>query len=235
MKTAVVTLCIGDSWSALKELTFPSIKDYANKIKAQFIHIDTPIIHPNEVGFEKFQLFKMFTYFDRIIYLDSDLIVTKKCPNLFDVVPEDEIGALIESNYWSISPDVDHRQRIIKVQEVLGNIGWNDEYINTGVMVLSKRHKWIFDLRQNQKLVIDLREQTQLNYNIKKLGYWLYDIGQKNNKMDFSNPLDRFDANIIHYAGKGYTPEWHNMELKLKRISSDIEHLRKLDQQEKEV
>lgn len=235
MKTAVVTLCIGNGWEELKKLTFPSITDYANKIGAQFVHIDQAMINPNEVGFEKFQMFKMLSYYDRIIYLDADLIVRKNCPNLFDIVPEDEIGALVESNYWIISPDVDHRQRIIEVQKVLGNIGWTNEYINTGVLVLSKRHKWIFDLRQEQKIIIDLREQTQLNYNIKKLGYWVHDIGQKFNKMDFSNPLDRFDAHIIHYAGKGFTPEWHNMELKLNRISSDLEQLRRLEQQEMEV
>jgi len=235
MKKAVVTMCIGDKWEALKQLTYPSISDYANKIGATFINIDTAVVHPTEVGYEKFQMFKILSYYDRIIYLDADLIVTKKCPDLFDVVPEDEIGALIESNYWMISPDVDHRQRIIEVQKILGNIGWTNDYINTGVMVLSKRHKWIFDLSQVSKCVIDLREQTQLNYNIKKLGYWVHDIGQKFNKMDFSNPLDRFDAYIIHYAGKGYTPEWHNMELKLNRISSDLQQLKLLEQQEEEI
>lgn len=235
MKKAVVTMCIGDKWDTLKNLTFPTISDYAKRIGADFIVIDQAIIHPQEVGFEKFQMFKILSYYDRIIYLDADLIVTKKCPDLFDIVPEDEIGAFIESDYWMYSEDVDHRQRMVEVQKVLGNIGWNKDYINTGVLVLSKRHKWIFDLSQNQKCVIDLREQTQLNYNIKKLGYWVYNIGMRFNKMDFCNPLDRFDAYIIHYAGKGFTPEWHNMELKLNRISSDLEQLMLLEQQEKEI
>jgi len=235
MKKALVTMCIGDKWEELKKLTFPSITNYANRIGATFINIDKPMIHPQEVGFEKFQMFKILSYYDRIIYLDADLIVSKKCPDLFNIVPEDEIGAFVESNYWYLSPDVDHRQRIIEVQKVLGNIGWVDQYINTGVLVLGKRHKWIFDLSQNQKIVIDLREQTQLNYNIKKLGYWVHDIGMRFNKMDFCNPLDRFDAHIIHYAGKGYTPEWHNMELKLNRISSDIQQLKLLEQQEEEI
>lgn len=223
---AVVTLCIGNQWDEMANLTHPTIKAYADKIHADFIVINIPFIQAKDEGFEKFQLAKILNSYDRVIYLDTDIIVTRRCPNLFEKVEKYDIGAFVESDYFTVSREVDHRQRIIELQKQLGNIGWVNQYINTGVMVLSKRHASIFEIPQNY--VVDLREQSQLNYNIKKYGFWIQDLGIRFNKMDFINPLDRFESYIIHYAGRGFTPQWHNMKLKIARISKDIEALKEL-------
>lgn len=226
MKTAVVTMCIGEDWERMADLTHPTIKEYSDKIKSDFVLINYPQIGLEEVGFEKCQLHDILSYYDRVIYLDTDIIVTKRCPNLFEVVPENDLGAFIESNYWEYSKEVNHFERIKKVQEKLGDINWTKDYFNTGVMVLSKRHKNMFKL--GNKYVIDLREQTQLNFYSKLLGFWVHDIGIRFNKMDFVNPNERFESYIIHYAGKGYTSAFHNIDLKIATIATDLEILKKL-------
>lgn len=226
MKLAVVTLCIGSNWNKMAELTHPTIKNYSNRIGADFIVMNSEVIKADDHGFEKFQLANILQYYDRVLYLDTDLIISKHCPNLFDIVPFTDLGCFIESNYWMCSSEVDHRERIKLSQEKLGNIGWVTDYFNTGVMILSKRHIPIFEIPS--QYIIDLREQTQLNYNTRKYGFWLHDIGLRFNKMDFINPLDRFDSYIIHYAGKGFTPIFHEMSLKIQQISNDIEAMKNL-------
>lgn len=225
MKKAIATLCIGEDFQRMGDLTHPLMKEYANKTDADFLVINNPVINNGDVGFEKFQLYNILKYYDRVIFLDTDIIVRKHCPNLFDIVPENDLGVFIESKYDRYSPDVNHQQRIVGIQKALGNIFWNADYFNSGVMVLNKRHQPIFDLENGQ--IVDLHDQTQLNYNVKKMGFWLHDIGFRFNKMDFCNPLERFEAYIIHYAGRGYTSKWAETKLKIERMKRDLEIIKK--------
>lgn len=229
MKTAVVTLCIDENdigWEGMSNTTHPIIKGYSDRIKSDFILINLPQVNAKDVGFEKCQLGNLLQYYDRIIYFDTDIIITKDCPNLFDIVPERDLGAFIESEYSFYSDEVRHTIRIRRTQEKLGEIGWVKDYFNTGVMVLSKKHAPMFELAGNY--IVDLREQTQLNYNCRKLGFWVHDIGIRLNKMDFINPFDRYEAYVIHYAGKGFTPVFHDINLKNQVIREDIEILKNL-------
>jgi len=231
MTKAVVTLCIGDEWKQMAQLTHPSIREYAKKIEADFIVINSPQLG-SDPGYEKFQLANILDHYDRVLFLDTDIIVRDFCPDLFDIVPERDIGAFIESKYVLYSEEVDQRAAIQGMQEQLGHIGWNKDYVNTGVLVLSKRHKPIFDLAHGQ--VVHLHEQTQLNYNIKKLGFWVKHIPRRFNCMDFINPTERFEAYIIHYAGRGFTAEFHNMEKKLVRIQEDLSIIQQFEEYDNE-
>lgn len=212
---AVVTLCIGEEWKQMAQLTHPTIQAYAGKVEADFIVINAPLLG-GDPGYEKFQLANMLDHYDRVLFLDTDIIVRDFCPDLFELVPERDIGAFIESNYMFWSDEVDQRAAIQGMQKELGNIGWSKDYANTGVLVVSKRHQPIFDPAHGQ--VVHLHEQTQLNYNIKKLGYYIHDVGIRYNKMDFINPSEWRDAYIIHLAGRGYGTEFHNMEQKIETI-----------------
>lgn len=225
MKKAIVTLCIGEDFQRMGQLTHPLMKEYAQKLKADFLVINYPIINNGDPGFEKFQLYTILKHYDRVIFLDTDIIVRKHCPNLFDIVPESDIGAFIESEYALYTPDVNHQERIVGIQNALGHIMWNKDYFNSGVVVLNKRHRSIFDLEHGQ--IIDLHDQTQLNYNVKKLGFWVHNIGIRLNKLDCINPGDRFEAFIIHYAGRGYTGVWNDAPLKIERIRKDLEIIEK--------
>ena len=89
MKSAIITICIGEKYEQLALLTHPTIQAYADKIGAEFIVIKDRI-YPAEVpvGYEKLRLGKYLETYDRIIFLDTDLIVRPDTPNLFDFVPE---------------------------------------------------------------------------------------------------------------------------------------------------
>ena len=56
-KRAIVTLCIGEKYDRLSELTHPLIKAYANRLQADFIVIDAKKFSLDyHAHFEKFQL-----------------------------------------------------------------------------------------------------------------------------------------------------------------------------------
>jgi len=241
---AIVTLCIGKEFEEIGRLTHPFMKDYANKINADFIVIDkTKFLLKNRIiklifkkllkfkklclfnrnyilkdyhpCFEKFQIYSLFNKYGRIIYIDTDVLISSNCPNLFDVVPYTHIGVFLESDFE------DRDEEINLFQKVLGFIGWKKNYFNSGVMVLSKKHREIFNIKKIIVKSFNYMEQTQLNYNVQKLKIPICDIGYKFNHMGVCGKSnERFDSYIIHYAGKH-----HEDKPRIETIKKDIKFI----------
>lgn len=221
---AIVTLCIGEKYDRLGKVTHPSIKAYANKVDADFIVIDTKQFNLEYYAhFEKFQLYALLNIYDRILFLDTDILVTPKCPNLFDVVAENQFGAFIVSEYTEY-----HNSSIKLIQEELGDIGWVMEYFNSGVMVVSKHHREVFNMENGlleqwslwsfQKGLQGFLDQTLINYNVQRLKLPIYDIGYRfNHTTATKNSEKRFNSYIIHYPGKG-----HRRGDKIHQIQKDL-------------
>lgn len=207
MKKAVVTICIGDEFFELAKFTHPTIKSYADRIGAEFIVISECKTTPH---WEKFAINDLLNTFDRIIYLDTDLIVRDDCPDLFDVVPYNQIGAFNEAKFA-------HREySIIETAKAYGidpsKISWNGKYYNTGVMVISKCHKKFF--KKPEKEYSNFYEQGYLNLKIsveesyrgKEDDPLMFDLSYNYNRMtclDFCGEV-RHASYIIHYAGYHY-------------------------------
>ncbi|MEA5565344.1 glycosyltransferase [Anabaena sp. UHCC 0399] len=176
---AVVTLCIGKEYS-LGELTHPLLAAYAKKVDADFIVIDSEKLNLGYLHYEKYQIYDLLERYERIIYLDTDVIVTPECPNLFEIVPEEKFGAFLVSNHTYF-----HDGSIKDIQNELGNINWERTYFNSGVMVVSQAHRQVFSVDNNllawAKTKRAFIEQTILNYTIQKLGIEIHDIDYKFN------------------------------------------------------
>jgi ADP-heptose:LPS heptosyltransferase len=207
MKTAVVTICIGEEFGAIAKLTHPTIKAYAEKIKSEFIVINSCKTTPH---WEKFLFHDLLNKYDRIIYLDTDLIVREDCPNLFDIVPYNQIGAFNEARF------VPREYALLETMKAYDydpeKINWNGKYYNTGVMVISKCHKVFF--KKPDIEFSNYYEQSYLNLMIaleesKKTSEdtpLMFDLSYNFNRMtclDFSGEV-RQAAFIIHYAGFHY-------------------------------
>ena len=229
MVNAVVPIVIGESkeWEVCK----PSIVEYCYKY-----NLALEIITGTKYGivpfdklsnsinlFEKNQIYELFEKYDRILRLDYDLIITPKCPNLFEIVPENMIGCVYEDIGIA---EVNRRQRIINIQNHLGDLNWRSGYINAGVVVASKQHKEVFnttieEINNVQGIEnIITPEQDLLNYMIRKLGFEIYELDYKFNHIAYFHP-NRFDSFIIHYAGSQVFDEDLIMKQKDK-ISKDL-------------
>lgn len=192
-KNLVLTISVGDLFSEVKKHTHQTIKKYANKINADFLVIsETKYTDPK---WEKTQVYDLLNKYKRIILLDSDLIIREDCPNLFEIVPEDKLGAFNEKKYFQNAEKI--KLEAIKYKFEILKIT-NDHY-NTGVLVISRKHKQIF------KPVNSFLGSFNDYFNaiIQKEKVKMYDLEYRFNRMHYQDDycgLPRHDAYIIHYA-----------------------------------
>lgn len=214
-KNAIVVIAIGKSkkWDICKK----TVNNYCKKhnlllevITKKKYNIKKFESINNFNIFEKNQVYELFDKYDRILRLDWDLIITPDCPNLFEIVPKDEIGVLLEDVG---TRKMDRRKRILRIQQSLGDIGWKEGYINTGVVLASKMHREIFlttidDMETMEKVNLKLsKEQNFFNFSVRKAGFKIFPLDFKfNHTSVYSEPWNgcysKFKSFIIHYAGK---------------------------------
>jgi len=213
MKNAIFTICVGKDYQKMSEATHLNIRAYADRIGADFIVIsESKCSSPH---WEKLlAITELLKKYDRLIYFDTDLIIRKDCPNLFDEVPKDKIGLFNEAPFTYRS-----RELMIdacKVYDIkLPN--WDGRYFNTGVMVLSRQHRWMFQKPEIE--YCSFYEQTYLNVKFAKEIPEIFDLPYKFNRMtcmDRYTGEERFSSYIIHYAG------YPNLSFVLDLIPKDI-------------
>jgi len=199
-KNAIVTLSFGDGYREIYEINKKCFENYAKKINADFIKITEQKISSKIIQYEKFIIYDLLNTYDRIIYVDQDVIIRDDTPNLFDIVPEEKLGVLNEAYFVN-------RMGVLK--SFAFNLGIefidNGAYYNTGIMVVSKKHKNIFIKPKEE--INDFYEQTYVNLIINKSLNAEDDIFYLDcnfNRMTCMDSLlgkTRLDSYIIHYAG----------------------------------
>lgn len=235
IKYAIVTIVSGHEGSTLQRISGKLIEDYAQSIDADLIVLRPKFQHfHNIIFYEKLQIYSLLDIYDRILYLDSDILVLPDAPNLFNIVPLDTFGACLMHKYTDY-----HQYAIHEIQNVLGNICWQADdnyygrmpYFNAGVMLISKFHQSIlnpFDEKLSSWIKHDqhtyfMADQTYLNYKLNEIGASICDI---HFKFNHTNALDantnRFRSYFIHYAGCSHqNPKSLLKCKKLKKMSID--------------
>ena len=160
-KTCVLTYCIGEKYKKKSNYTKDSMKKYANKIGADFIikeEININLfddlqkkIYDNSKKIRYLKLnviYNTLKIYDRVIYFDSSCLINKNTPNLFEIVPENRLGAVLDNGACMTKG-----------------------YINSGMLVLSKIHLNLFNI--NYSKIIDrkncgLADQIIINKIIKE-------------------------------------------------------------------
>jgi len=212
---AIVTIAIGDEYRKIAELSHPTIKKYADRIGADFICIDKRGISQTTPHWEKFQLYDILGKYDRVIYIDTDMIVRDDCPDLFEIVPEEKLGMFEEGQFTDRSKEL--------MIDICKNYGitlprWNGKYYNSGLIVMSKRHRELF--LKPEKEIFSFYEQTYLNAVISRDKVDMLDLDYKFNRMTC---MDRFigehrlGAYIVHYAG------YPNLNIVIELIKKDLD------------
>ena len=203
MRLAIITIAIGEHYQRLSALTHPTIRRYADRIGADFIAITEGRISETTPHWEKFQLLDFLFDYDRILYVDTDVLIRKNCPNIFDAVPETHLGIYNEA------PFVAGRDYAIeRCAEAYDakDFKWDGKYYNTGVMVLSRRHRML--LRKPEKEIFNFYEQSYLNLVIQRMKPQVFEIDYKFNRMSCVDKVtgkNRFESHIIHYTGVNYS------------------------------
>jgi hypothetical protein len=217
-RKAVVTRA-KDSYE-LARITHPILIEYAKKCQADFIVINEEKIRLGDFSFEIFQCYDLFDTYQRIAVIDTDVLITPSCPNLFEVVPPEKIGVVYEDKY---TRKQDRRARIINCQKQLGQIGWKQGYINSGVLVLSRIHRKILTYEHGKVWNNYGYDDVLIGYKIHKCQYQVYELSYKFNHMSMFSEMGKnhLKSYIIHYAGRGFSPKKSRAE----QIRSDYRTL----------
>ena len=214
-KNAILVVSVGDD-SKLK-YSLPTFNSYADKVNADVVLIrdsqynleSTFPGYYNYLNFEKNQIYNYFDKYERILRLDSDIIITPNAPNYFELDPSflyvsrEDVGSRASSR-WN---------EITTIKNALGDIpDWNKFYYNSGVMLTSSIHKPAFDI-SDIDFNIDLgqfKEQNVVNWKTHNYNFKHKDLGKNFNftaAHEEVSTTSRLEADIIHYAGNQQTKE----------------------------
>jgi lipopolysaccharide biosynthesis glycosyltransferase len=194
----VLTISIGDYYKNISSYTLPFIRAYAKKVNADFLNIDEFDKHYITQKWNKFHIHELLNQYKRILYLDIDLIIRDDCPNLFDIVPETKLGMFDEGKYTPRYEFLEQASEYYK--EPLKK--WNGKFYNSGVMVISRKHKSIFKLPKGYDFVET--DQPYINLRILNDKIEMFDLDFRFNRMDILDKhcgISRLDSYIVHYAG----------------------------------
>lgn len=210
-KRLVVTFCNGEIHNAIGAVTHPFMKRYAERCKADF-----EVISEHQGGeipphWEKLKIGGLLAEYDRIVYMDTDMLVRSDTPNLFDVVVPDCIGAFRES---------DVVERRMMFNDYLDNMQyhpqhWDGHYYNTGLLVVSRNHAKVFqvpeleEVERNVELKkakpgLHFHDQSYLNWKIIQNKHVVQPLPHVFNHMHVLGDdawAQRHESFIIHYAG----------------------------------
>jgi len=202
MKTAILTIVNGEKYEKIWSKTRPFFENYADKIGADLVVLSDAdnMPSPHWIKFAIYEFLKKD--YDRVAFIDADILIRPDAPSLFDIVSEDKFGIFNEGRFTP---------RALCLYEVKSVYGidlpnWNNQdYYNTGVMVVSRKHRHVFSPVKNLKpLRNSFGEQTYLNYRLFDLGIEVQELEYKFNSMSIMNRLTgltRLDSYFIHYAG----------------------------------
>ena len=202
MKRAIFTRA-DENIKEMTDITHPILKRYVKKCDADFIiSKEDDKYHPH---YRILQLYDLFKEYDRILCLDSDILILKSCPDIFNLVPVHQIASIYEDKG---SRKKDRRNRIQKIQNERKDVGWREGYINSGVILFSRMHRDLFSMKKEDLWMALGYDDVELGFQIHKNKYSIYELPYKFNHMSmFSeewNNASKFESYIIHYAGNGF-------------------------------
>lgn len=144
MKTAITTLCVGDLYEHLSRFSHPPMELYARCIGADFIVERT--FGDHAVGsYQKFTLIhRLLQDYDRVCFIDSDILIRHDAPNIFQEVPEECLGLYDEGGLFDRTPA--WNALFQRLNFPINPIAFKENhfYFNTGVIVASKKHRLLF-------------------------------------------------------------------------------------------
>jgi len=193
--------------------TKKSFRAYAKKVNADFLCITE---YKNDFKYiaaknffekailEKLNLGKFLKDYERVLYVDADILITPKANNIFSKYKDPNKvymfnEGLISNRKKELDLIGNHLRRQIK----------DNDYYNAGVILFSKKSSFLNEIKKNDLIYFFERsnffEQSYMNYLYRRDSLDFSSINKSFNRMasDEDNSKRLF-ADFIHYAGNGY-------------------------------
>jgi len=225
MKKAIFTIAIGQA-NPMYQAAIHSFRLYAEKVGADLvitnqrqyeIDIDNPRYLANPAWCEKMRIGELLKDYDRVLYLDADIMIHPDARDVFQQYPD------LETIYMLDEGKIVDRQPVINdINDCLGTLEhWPTDrglasYYNLGVMLISNQSPLFKHTRcdelQGVCNKIKYYEQTYFNYLIQKHQMKNQNLAPEFNRMDLFGKQGYKQADFIHYANKGYSPSGRRRE-----------------------
>lgn len=212
MKNLFLTTMIGDC----PKDSLKIFERYCEKYNLDLEVISDYQINYYDLGFEKFRVLKMFDKYDRVVYVDGDVLITPQAPNIFDVYNDPTYFYAFHENGYSPMNDrdplINHCLTELDKSFCVWPKEWNGKmrYFNSGVLLFSKEHAQ--SLEKFSYYAPKLRQfwgtdQTTLNCIVTLENVKYKNLDWEWNRGDLACPdwnRMRYKGNFIHYSGRGY-------------------------------
>lgn len=148
-RTAVVTVASGAAGAELLAVSGPLMRRFANRVGADLVVLDWPG-HPAWPMSSKFATPRSLDHYERILYVDADVLLRPGCVNPFDMCNSDEFGACDELP-WTLERSqlafgvLKGYERTRKETGLAADAvpPW---YFNMGVYVASRQHQDLLEV-----------------------------------------------------------------------------------------
>ena len=135
LRSGKAVICLNLYGDGMPDNVRSSQRAAAERWGAEYVEITRPLFGWHDPFLEKLHLDRHAAAYDRVVYLDRDVIVRADCPSLFDRVSEDCFGAVLSEQeghnlLFHIEPKMNPLCRLVGV-----SMDYANEYINSGVLV----------------------------------------------------------------------------------------------------
>lgn len=162
------------------------------------------------LNFEKFQAFDALADYERILRLDTDVLISPTAPNVFERVPEDGLGIVYEDCGTKADKRYADMEQVARALQ--GDPWGRRRYFNSGVMVISRTHRDAFRLTDQDRQAIAQgllggpKEQNLCNWKAREAGCACHELDYRFNHMRmfserWNGAPHRLGSFFIHYAG----------------------------------
>ena len=210
-KNAIFTIAIHDC--EYFQYTILTMRYYAEKINCDLVVLEEPFVGFRNIYFEKMYFLELLKVYDRVLYLDADIVITPNAKDIFKRFPDKEVFYAFNEN---LDDDVMDRDSFVKAVVKDGdwwpvNGNGKYQYFNAGVFLISKSHAKFFEnFKADSKVegVLDWdTDQTMMNYIVAFNKIPFKSLPYSFNRMFLGKKDEwyfRYEASFIHYAGNGY-------------------------------
>lgn len=206
---AVITLNLYSD--GMPENVRASQRAAAERWGAEYVEITRPLFGWHDAFLEKLHLDCHTAAYERVVYLDRDVVVRADCPSLFDLVSDDHFGAVASEQdghnlLFHIQSKMDPLCRLVGV-----TMDYATEYVNSGVLVFSPRvHRPAFEAARclhgiTAERSWEVYDQGCLCLGIKWSGTPLHLLPPKFNRCGqrlWDHWTPKMDSYIWHFCGK---------------------------------
>jgi hypothetical protein len=208
---ALVTMAIGDEAAGWLELSGPRFEAYAQRQGMDYVAIREKRIRHRiqwrkgrvNLHLEKFQLGPLLDRYERILYMDADILICPECPDLLRMVPQEALGVVEDAG------EADAYKRNEEMAEMERRFGPLPRplpaYFNAGVLALSRAHRELLRFDPARLAPGRWPDQTYLNFRSAADGLPRHYLDRRANFLpgnhDWADAAIRRSAWAVHYAG----------------------------------